>query len=120
MIGVWIFAAVTLISFVAGYFLSYRKSKWHGLILPGVYFCAACIFLALNLLDAFPAMEAYGFFLTEHGSAGFFAVILKIGFVFSPAAVHLVIYFVSRHYYEKTHNPTKHNKEYKKMLADDL
>ena len=120
MVGFWILVAVTLLSFVAEYFLSYRQTKWHGLILPCVYFGAAGMFLILNLLNAFPAMESFGFFLTEHGGTGFFALVLKIGFVFSPAAVHLIIYFVSRHYYVKTHHPATRNKEYKRMLADDL
>ena len=120
MVWFWILAVITLLSFVPEYFLSCRTNKWLGLILPAAYFAAAGIFLILNLLQAFPGMEAYGLFLTEHGSAGFFAVILKIGFLYTPAAVHLAIYFISRHTYEKTHNPAKHNKEYKRMLADDL
>lgn len=120
MIGFWIIVAVTLVGFAAEYYLAYRQNRWHGLILPAVYFCAACVFLALNLLNAFPATEAFGAFLTAHGGAGFFALALKIGFAVSPVIVQLIIYFVGRHYYEKTHNPARHNKEYKKMLADDL
>ncbi|MFH1880302.1 MAG: hypothetical protein ABIK64_05875 [Bacillota bacterium] len=113
-------AALTVLSFGLQYFLSYRKNAWHGLILPVVYGCAAGVFLLLNLLSAFPETEAFGSFLTEFGSAGFIALILKIGFVCSPAAVHLILYFVRRHRYNKTHCPVKHNREYKKMLADDL
>ncbi len=120
MVWFWILLAVTVLSFAAEYFLSYRKSKWHGLILPVAYFCAACVFLLLNLLHAFPGMEAFGAFLTEYGGAGFFALALKIGFVFSPAAVHLVIYLIFRRAYDKMHNPAMRDKEYKKMLADDL
>ncbi len=113
-------AALTVLSFGLQYYLSYRKNVWHGLVLPIMYFCAAVVFLLLNLLSAFPATEAFGSFLTEFGSAGFIALILKIGFVCSPAAVHLMIFIVRRHRYNKTHRPAKHNREYKKMLADDL
>jgi hypothetical protein len=120
MVWFWILVAVTLLSFVPEYFLSYQTNKWRGLILPVLYFCAAGVFLALNLLQVFPETEAFGFFLTEYGNTGFFALILKIGFVFSPAAVHLILYFVGRHFYNKTHNPVKRSREYNKMLADDL
>jgi len=120
MIWFWIIFAVTLLSFAAEVFLSYRANKWHGLILPAVYIVAAGVFLLLNLLHAFPATEAFGSFLVEYGGAGFFALVLKIGFVLLPAVVLLIIYFIGRHAFEKTHNPVKHNKEYKKMLADDL
>ena len=120
MVWFWILLIVTVLSFGVQYFLSYRKNKWHGLVLPVAYFCAGGVFLLLNLLHVFPEMETFGAFLTEYGGAGFFALVLKIGFVFFPAAVHLIIYLFVRHGYEKTHNPARHNKEYKKMLADDL
>ena len=40
----WIIVAITLLSFIGQYFLSYRKATWHGLILPGIYFIAASVF----------------------------------------------------------------------------
>ena len=120
MVWFWSIAAVMVVSFAAEYFLSYRANRWHGLILPAVYLAAAGTFVLLNLLQAFPDMQTYGLFLAEYGGAGFFAAILKIGFVLFPVAVYLVIYRIRRHQYAKTHQPAKHNKEYKKMLADDL
>ncbi len=116
----WILTGLTLLSFAGEYFLSYRRGKWPGLILPLLYFCAAAVFMALNLLDVFPNMESYGVFLTVHGSAGFFAVVLKLGFVFLPVMIQLVIYVITRHCFAKKHHPAAHNREYKKMLADDL
>ena len=120
MIWFWSIAAVTLLSFVAEYFLAYRRSKWPGLILPVTYFCAASVFLLLNLLDAFPQTEAFGSFLSQYGSAGFVALLLKIGFLYVPAVLHTVLCLVFRRRYRKTHHPAKHNKEYQKILADDL
>lgn len=120
MVWFWILVVVTLLSFGAQYFLSYRKNKWHGLVLPVIYFAAASLYLLLNLLHVFPQTEVFGTFLSEHGSAGFFALILKIGFLFSPAGVQLILYIVCRHYYAKINNPAKNNKQYKKMIADDL
>ncbi len=120
MAWVWSLAVFTVVSFLVQGYLSYRDRKWLGAIFPAAFFLAASIFLALNLLHAFPQMEAYGSFLTVHGSAGFFAVILKIGFLYMPAAVHAAIYFVAGHLYQKAHHPASHNKEYKKMLAKDL
>ncbi|MBN1778080.1 MAG: hypothetical protein JW811_08170 [Clostridiales bacterium] len=115
----WITAASVVLSWGAEVWLSYRESIWHGLILPAVCFVGASVFL-IFLLTVFPETEAFGAFLTQYGSAGFFALVLKIGFLYVPAAVHLAIYFVCKHYYRKNHHPAKHNKEYKKMLADDL
>ena len=120
MVWFWIIITLTFASFAGEYFLSYCQSKWHGLVLPIAFFAAASVFLMFNLLDAFPAMEKYGAFLTVHGAAGFIAVILKIGLLYTPTFIHLAVYFTGRHLYKKKHHPIKHNKEYKKMLADDL
>lgn len=120
MLIVWIILAVTLLSFAAEYLLSNCANRWAGLILPGTYGIAAIVFLLLNLLHAFPATEAFGSFLSAYGSAGFWALVLKIGFVLSPVIVHLILYGLGRHAYQKTHSPVKHNREYQKMIADDL
>ena len=120
MIWFWILMIVTLLSFVAEGFLAYRRSKWHGLILPLVYFCAASLFLLLNLLHAFPETEMFGFFLLEYGSIGMMALLLKIGFIYTPLIIHVVVFIVFHHRYRKFHHPAKYNKEYQKMLADDL
>jgi hypothetical protein len=111
---------VILLSFILEIFLSSRKSKWLGLIIPVVFFVSSTIFLVLNLKDAFSVIEGYGIFLTEHGSAGFFALILKIGFIYTPVLIQLIIYFICRHYYKKRNGPAKDNKELKKMIVDDL
>jgi len=78
------------------------------------------VFTALNLTHAFPAAQAFGIFLTDYGSPGLSAVVLKVGFWASPVGIYLILYFTGRHYYLKTHHPATCNKEYKKMLADDL
>ena len=120
MTWVWILAIMVVLSWGLEGWLSYRDNNWHGLVLPVICFAAAAVFIVLNLLNAFPETSEFGSFLVLHGTVGLFAVILKVGFLFTPAAVHLIVYFVSKHYYRKTHSPVTHNKEYKKMLADDL
>lgn len=120
MVWFWCIIAVTLLSFGFSHGLSARAARWPGLILPAVYFCAASIFLLLNLLHVFPQAEAFGSFLVSHGSAGFFALLLKIGLVYAPFAAHLILYFAFRRAYEKTHHPARKNRDLRKMLADDL
>ena len=111
---------IFLVSFVFEYFLSRKKNKWLGLVIPFVYFIAASVFLILNLTDAFYTVEGYGWFLIEYGSAGLFAMILKVGFIYTPVLIQLIIYFVCRHYYKKRNDPDKNNKELKKMIVNDL
>ena len=111
---------LVLASFVLEVILSHKKDKRLGLIIPIVTFVAASIFLIINLADGFSSVEGYGLFLTEYGSTGLFAFILKVGFIYSPVAVQLVIYFVFRHRYKKQNDPLKNNKEFKKMIVDDL
>ena len=120
MIWQIIILIIILASFAAEYILSNKKDKWLGLIIPLVFFIASSIFLVLNLTDAFSNVEGYGLFLIEYGSTGMFALILKTGFIYTPVAIQLIIYFITRHYYKKKNNPAKHNKEYKKMMIDDL
>ncbi len=91
-----------------------------GLIIPLVCFAEASVFLILNLTGTFITVEGYGLFLTEYGSTGLFAMILKVGFIYTPVVIQLIIYFVCRHYYKKRNAPIKHNKEFKKMIVDDL
>ena len=105
MIWQIIFFIVILFSFVLQIYLSSKKSRWLGVIVPVVFFIAASVFLVLNLSDAFSAIEGYGFFLIAYGSAGFFALILKIGFIYTPVLIQLVIYFICRHYYKKKKPP---------------
>lgn len=111
---------VLLSSFVLQFVLANKRSKWLGLILPIVFFIITTAFLILNLTDAFLLVADYGLFLVEYGSAGFFALILKIGFIYTPFLIHLIIYFVGRRYYKKRNGPVKDNKEFKKMIVDDL
>ena len=111
---------IILASFVLEYFLARKENRWPGLIIPFVYFVAASVFLILNLMNAFFTIEGYGLFLIEHGSSGHFAMIFKIGFIFTPGLIQLIIYFVCRHYYKKRNDPVKNNKELKKMIVDDL
>lgn len=111
---------VTLISFVLECILSRNKRKWPGLIIPLVYFVLASVFLAYNLIDAFFTINGYGSFLAEYGSIGFFALLIKICVVYSPVIIQMILYFVCRHLYKKKNDPFHHNKEFKKMIADDL
>lgn len=118
MIWFIIASIIALASFVPEYFLSIKKSFLPGLILPIVFFAASSVFLILNLTDAFSTVEGYGLFLTGYGSAGLFALILKVGLIYTPVLIQLVIYFICRYKIRKT--PSKTSKEFKKMMADDL
>lgn len=120
MLWVWILAIVTVLSFVLEWYLSYQANNWHGLVLPAVFLAAGGIFLVLNLLNVFPQTEAFGSFLALHGTAGAFAVFLKAGFLLTPGVIHGIIYLVCKLFYRKNNQPAKHNKQYKKMLANDL
>lgn len=120
MIWQIIILVIILASFAAEYILSNKKNKWLGLIIPIVFFIALSVFLALNLTDAFSNVEGYGLFLTEYGSTGLFALILKTGFIYTLVVIQLIIYFITRHYYKKRNKPLKNNKELKKMIIDDL
>ncbi len=120
MVWFWVLLVITLLSFGLESWLAQRAAAWYGFVLPGVYFTAACVFLLLNLLHVFPQTETFGAFLVEYGGAGLFALILKIGFLFSPAAVQLILYGVFRRRYLRRHHPARHNREYQKMMADDL
>ena len=111
---------IILVSFALEYLLSNKKNKWFGMIQPLVFFIAASLFLILNLTDAFINVEGYGLFLIEYGSTGLFAMILKVGFIYMPVVIQLIIYFVCRHCYQKRNDPAKSNKEFKKMIVDDL
>ena len=117
---IWFIIAlvISLASFALEYFLSIKKSFWPGLILPMVFFSASSVFLILNLTDAFSTVEGYGMFLFGYGSAGLFALILKVGFIYTPVLIQLIIYFICR--YRKRSAPNKAAKEFKKMMADDL
>ena len=75
---------IILFSFVLQFVLANKKSKWLGLIIPIVFLIIATAFLIMNLTDAFLFVEDYGLFLVEYGSVGLFALILKIGFIYTP------------------------------------
>ena len=107
-------------SFVVQVLLAKKKSKWLGLIFPIVFFVTATVFLILNLTNSFLFAEDYGWFLVEYGSAGFWAMILKVGFIYTPFGIYLILYFICRHYYKKRNGPVKDNKEFRKMIVDDL
>lgn len=111
---------LVLVSFALEAVLSNKKDKKLGLIIPIVTFIATSIFLIINLADGFSSVEGYGLFLTEYGSRGLFAFIFRVGFLYSPVAVQLAIYFIFRHRYKKQNDPLKNNKELKKMIVDDL
>ena len=111
---------IILFSFVLQSVLANKKNKWLGLILPIVFFIITTAFLVLNLTEAFLFVEDYGLFLIEYGSTGLFALILKIGFIYTPFLIQLIIYLVARRYYKKRNGPVKDNKEFKKMMVDDL
>jgi len=117
----WLIITLIIIlgSFVAQYFLSKKRSEWFGIILPTVFFVMATVFLVLNLTDAFNNVEGFGVFLLRHGSTGLFALILKIGFIYTPLFIQLVIYFFCRRR-KKRDGVSKDNKELKKMMVDDL
>ena len=116
----WIILAVTVLSFGAECRLAYRAKRWPGIILPAAYAGFAVVFLLLNLLQAFSDVEAFGTFLTAYGGGGLFALVLKIGFLCSPVGIHLLLYGCCRRRYAQKHNPAQHNREYRKMLTDDL
>ena len=118
----WLIITIIFIlaSFVLEYFLSREKNKWLGLITPFATFVAASVFLILNLIDAFFTVEGYGLFLIEYGSVGLIAMVLKVGLIYTPVLIQLIIYFVCRHYYKKINHPVKNNQELKKMIVDDL
>ena len=120
MIRIIIVCAVILISFGLEYVLSIQKKEWPGLILPAITLLGICMFLVFNLGSAFSTMEGFGLFLTEYGSAGFFALLLKTGVLCLPLLIQLAIFFTCRHYYKKKNEPLKNNKEFKKMIAKDL
>ena len=120
MIWVIIVLVAVLSSFALQFLLANKKSKWLGLILPSVFFVATTAFLIMNLTDAFLFVEDYGLFLVEYGNAGLWAMILKVGFIYAPFGIHLILYFIRRHYYKKRNGPARDNKEFRKMIVDDL
>lgn len=120
MTGAIIILILTLLSFGLQGLISKKKSKWLGLIIPVAFFTAASIFLALNLTDAFSTVQGYGLFLAEYGGTGLFALILKIGFLYAPVIIQLMIYFVCRRHYDRMNHPAKSNREFKRMIAEDL
>ncbi|MBN2880322.1 MAG: hypothetical protein JXN65_11920 [Clostridia bacterium] len=116
MIRLTILIGIIIILILAEVLLSTRKNKWLGLIIPAVMFILLSVFLIFNLLEAFLKIEDLGRFLLLYGRKGVFALILKMGFVYSPVILNLIIYFVIR----KIKYPKDSKKEINKMLADDL
>lgn len=120
MIRFIIFCVVILISFGLECILSNRKNFWPGLILPAITLLGICAYLMFNLGAVFSTMEGFGLFLTEYGSGGFFALLVKTIILFLPLLIQLGIYFACRYFYKKRNEPLKNNKEFKKMIAKDL
>ncbi len=116
MIRLTVLIGIIVVLILAEVLLSMRKSKWPGLIIPAVLFIVLSLFLIFNLLEAFLKIEDFGRFLLLYGRRGIFALILKMGFVYSPVILNLIIYFVIR----KIKYPKDSKKEINKMLADDL
>jgi len=120
MTALIVLAVLLLASFIFECFLARTRSVLPGLILPVVYFLAACAFTVLNVTDAFSTVAGYGSFLMEYGSSGMTALILKIGVIFAPSVILLLIWLICRRAYQEKNTLSDGGKEMKKMLADDL
>ena len=105
------------IGILEGY-LSMRKNKFYGLLIPAIFFILISVFLLVNIGDAFYSVKGFGQFLSSYGQTGLFALILKIGFAYLIVILYLVIYFICRGIYNN--HPSDNKKEMDKMLAEDL
>ncbi|MEX1376206.1 MAG: hypothetical protein AB1Z23_01920 [Eubacteriales bacterium] len=117
--SITLFVVVLIVLLALEIFLSLKKSKWLGLIIPAGLFILLSIFAIFNISEAFTNIEGFGGFLQSYGGVGIWALSLKLGFVYSPVIISLIIYFVCRAAYKNSH-PTTKDKEMKKMMAEDL
>lgn len=120
MIKVILVLVITIISFWFQLVLSKKHNKWLGLIIPGTFLVITSIFLVITFTSSINTVEDYGQFLLDHGFTGVMAQILKIGFIYLPTLLHLVIYFICRRKFRHIDRPTKAKKEMRKMIAKDL
>lgn len=120
MIKVIIILVITIISFGFQFILSKKQNKWLGLIIPAVFFVITSVFLVISFTSSINTVEGYGQFLLDYGLSGVMAQILKIGFIYLPTFIHLVIYFICRRKFRHIDKPTKTEKEIRKMIAKDL
>ena len=95
-----IFIAIILLFLVLQGFLSTRKNKLYGLIIPIILFITS----TLTVL-----------FMADTGSS----IFLQALYVYSPVIINLAIYFICRAIY-KSNNNDKNKKEYDKMVVTDL
>lgn len=120
MPNVIIISVITLVSFWFQIILSKKQNIWLGLIMPAAFFVITSVFLVITFTSSINTVEGYGQFLLDYGLSGVIAQILKIGFIYLPTFIHLVIYFICRRKFRHIDRPTKTEKEIKKMIAKDL
>jgi len=120
MIRLTIVLVLLIAGFVLEFFLSRNKNWVWGIIIPAISFLLSSAFILFNVSKAFASVAGYGSFLMQYGGSGLIALILKVGLIYMPVVMQLIIFALCRRHYKKTHAAPGDNKELKKMIADDL
>ncbi|MEZ4627113.1 MAG: hypothetical protein R2912_03100 [Eubacteriales bacterium] len=103
MIRLTILLLVLIAGFVLEFFLSRNKNWGWGVIIPAVSFLLSSVFILFNVSKAFASVTGYGSFLLQYGRTGLIALILKVGFIYLPVVIQLIIFALCRRHYKKTH-----------------
>lgn len=90
-----IFSLVLLSFFLQG-ILSKLNNKWYGLILPTLFVIITTASIILLMSNSNYTYNDYAQFFVDNGMTGVIAQFIKVGIIYIPVIIHLIIYFVCR------------------------